>query len=62
LKFEDFLKKNQEEPAQGMEIGGSFSCQTCNETVDEAEWFQPEKILRWVCSAKHLSYIEGFSL
>lgn len=61
-KFDEFLAKTEEERPRGMEIGGSFVCQTCYEQVEEAEWFQPERLLVWDCSQGHKSYIEGFSL
>lgn len=39
-------------------IDGSFSCITCEEMVDEAEYLPVEKMLGWLCSQGHKSLIE----
>lgn len=63
MKFSDFVAQSQEaEAPKGMPIDGGFSCQTCYEQVDEAEYFRMEKILRWKCSEGHVSYVEEFIL
>ncbi|QDF17257.1 hypothetical protein SEA_MINDFLAYER_83 [Streptomyces phage MindFlayer] len=53
----------QERPIQpGILIDGSFSCMTCGEVVDEAEYLPVDKILGWLCSEGHKSLIENFNL
>lgn len=61
-KFEDFMKSQVREPRKGMEIDGSFGCQTCDLEVEEAEYFNIEKVLKWKCANGHISYIEDFKL
>lgn len=62
-KFSEFVAQTQaEEKPKGMEIDGTFACQMCNEHCDSAEYFRIEKILKWTCSERHVSYIEDFAL
>lgn len=62
-KFGDFVAQSQKDEApKGMEVSGAFSCQECFEQCDDAEYFRMEKILRWVCSEGHISYVEDFVL
>lgn len=62
-KFSEFVAQTQAaETPEGMEISGAFGCQTCHEQVDDAEYFNIEKILKWKCSQGHVSYIEDFVL
>jgi hypothetical protein len=62
LKFEEFLNKSKQEEVVGDTIDGSFSCHTCRVSVDEAEYFQMQKILRFTCPEGHTTYIEDFKL
>ncbi|XAO35260.1 hypothetical protein SEA_FRANCOB_64 [Streptomyces phage Francob] len=63
MKFSDFVAQSQEaEKPQGTPVDGGFSCMTCYEQVDEAEYFRVEKILKWKCSEGHVSYVEEFIL
>ncbi len=52
----------QAEPPKGMVLDISAHCQICFESVDEAEYFPIEKILKWKCSKAHISFIEEFKL
>jgi hypothetical protein len=62
-KFSEFVSGSEKpERPKGMEISGSFGCQTCYEQCDEAEYFMVEKILKWKCSEGHISYVEEFVL
>lgn len=61
MKFDEFIKQAQtQQKPEGVIIDGTFGCQRCSESVDEAEYFPVEKFLRWKCSQGHLSYIEDF--
>lgn len=62
MKFDEFNKQTAEEVRQAEILDGTYGCQTCDEHVEEAEWFITQKILRWKCSAGHMSFIEEFSL
>jgi hypothetical protein len=63
VKFGDFVAQSQEaDKPEGMPVEGGFSCQTCYEQVDVAEYFRIEKILKWKCSEGHISYVEEFVL
>lgn len=63
MKFDEFLSKKAEEAKpEGTVIYGTFGCQSCFDMVDEAEYFQIEKILRWKCQSGHISYIENWVL
>jgi len=64
MKFSDFIAQQpkQEEAPKGLPVAGAFGCQTCFEQVDDAEYFQIEKILKWKCSEGHISYVEDFVL
>lgn len=62
MKFNEFIGQPKDEAPKGMEIDGSFGCQVCYEQVEEAEYFQVERILKWKCSQGHVSFIEDFVL
>ena len=63
MKFSEFIAQTpQAEAPKGMEISGSFGCQTCYTQCDEAEYFSVEKILKWTCPDGHISYVEEFVL
>ena len=64
MKFSEFGKEagSPKAPEPTLVIDGTFGCQTCDLTCDEAEYFQPEKILRWKCAEGHVSFIEEFRL
>lgn len=47
---------------KGEVIDVDVLCQRCFITVDEAEYFYIEKLLKWVCSEGHVSYLEEFRL
>lgn len=61
-KFEEFIGNHNQKIQPGIPIDGSFSCQMCFEVVDEAEYFPTRRLLKWVCSEEHLSYVEDFML
>lgn len=44
------------------EVGGAFSCQTCNAVVREARYYNVQKALLWDCPEGHRSFIEDFNL
>lgn len=60
-RFSD-TKPESKEPVVKVEVGGSFMCQTCNETVDDAFYLPESSLLAWECSQKHRSFIKDFSL
>ncbi len=60
-KLEDFMRKPGPAP-KGETIDLDGMCQRCFENVDEAEYFYIEKLLKWVCSQGHVSYLEDFVL
>lgn len=62
-KFSEFAARNTgpQEP-EHIVIDGSFGCQTCFEQVDEAKFYHADKMLVWICSHDHKSYIEEFNL
>lgn len=60
MRFEEFL--GDETKPVGMDIDFDGSCQLCHEYVDKAEYFPVEKILRWVCSSNHISFVQDFKL
>lgn len=64
MKFEDFLgaKKAEKHESEHFAIGGSFSCQSCIDDADEAEYYPVEHLLIWKCQDGHTSYLENFSL
>lgn len=45
-----------------MFLDGSFNCQFCDECIDEAAYYAPQKILKWTCEQGHVSFIEEFTL
>ena len=63
-KFSDFMQAQEkaQEKISGIIIDGAFGCQQCFECVDEAEYFQRERLLKWECQHGHVSYIEDFLL
>lgn len=42
------------------EIDINANCQTCFERVDEGKFFPSTRLLVWVCSSGHKSYIEDW--
>jgi len=60
-RFSD-TKPESKEPVVKVGIEGSFMCQTCNETVDDAFYLPESSLLAWECSQKHRSFIKDFSL
>lgn len=46
----------------GVVFDGAFSCHGCDETVDEATWYERQKLLVWKCSQGHVSQIDEFTL
>lgn len=61
MKFSEFANSKQAKP-EGVVIDGTFGCQHCRDSADEAEYFPGEKILKWTCQDGHVSFIEEFSL
>ena len=55
-------QKPVDDVPMGVLIDGSFACMTCDELVNEAEYFPVDKILIWVCLTGHRSAIENFNL
>lgn len=55
-------KKPVEDVPPGILIAVSANCMTCDDVVDEAEYFPVEKLLVWICIAGHKSAIENFNL
>lgn len=55
-------KKPIEDVPRGVLIDGAFTCMTCEDIVDEAEFFPVDKMLVWVCITGHKSAIENFNL
>lgn len=58
-KYEDILSKKG---PVGIEIDGTFECQTCLEWVIVAHYDNINKLLVWKCSEQHTSFIKDFSL
>jgi len=59
-----FSKEKPKSAEQFEEVGGSFECQYggCGEVVHDAKYFHVAKLLAWVCSNGHKSFIEDFRL
>lgn len=55
--LEDFLGKGEKPQLPGQQVGGSFQCQECYESVSEAYLNYEEGLLSWVCSKNHISNI-----
>lgn len=55
-------EKAVEDVPQGILIDVTANCMTCDDVVDEAEYFPVEKLLIWICIAGHKSAIENFNL
>jgi hypothetical protein len=55
-------KKPVEDVPQGILIDVTANCMTCDDVVDEAEYFPVEKLLVWICTEGHKSAIENFNL
>ena len=60
MNFNDFINKDSQ--PEGIEIDGTFQCQTCHQYVDTALIIANKKILKWTCSQGHDSFIEEFSI
>jgi formylmethanofuran dehydrogenase subunit E len=56
------LFENKPSVPEGILIEGSFTCMTCDEVVEEANYLPVDKMLGWKCSNGHKSAIENFSL
>jgi hypothetical protein len=59
-RFDEIAPKDKPKHG-GRELGGSFSCQECDEVVTVANHNYAEQILAWTCSNGHVSTI-GFKL
>lgn len=60
-KIEDLIGKKPKKTVvteDSIEMGGAFSCQTCNKIVDEAEYNRSEYYVTWVCPDGHVSKVE----
>lgn len=59
-RIEDLIGKKPK-PAKisddAIEMGGAFSCQTCNEMVSEAVFDRNEGFITWQCSSGHESKV-----
>lgn len=59
-KIEDLIsKKPSSKPVSdgSMTMDGSFSCQTCNEVSDEAQFDKNAGVITWTCSNNHNSKV-----
>lgn len=54
--------KKPEKKVESIIIDGSFTCMTCDEVAEEANYLPVEQMLGWTCSNGHKSVIEKFSL
>jgi hypothetical protein len=64
-KLSELVEAQQREsvPAQaGMKIDVCANCSVCYRDVDEAEYFSSHRVLKYVCSDGHVSYLEDFNL
>lgn len=63
MNFDQFVGADKTvEPEVGVEIDGTFNCQSCSEVVDEALYDMQRRVLKWSCPEGHVSYIKDFSL
>jgi hypothetical protein len=62
MKFKEFKGNQPTVKPMGIPVDGTFRCQLCPLTVDEAEYFQIQRVLRWKCEEGHVSLIEKFDL
>lgn len=58
-KTESF-KDGEKPPFESIE--GNYLCQMCRESIDEADYFFNDSVLRWKCSKGHVSFLENFNL
>jgi hypothetical protein len=59
-KIEDLIGKKPKKMVVSeskIEMGGAFSCQTCNQVVSEAEYNREEYFVFWTCTEGHLSRV-----
>lgn len=50
------------DPGQPEEIGGSYQCEICWETTDQAMYFVKDGLVIWVCPNGHKNSLEGVEL
>lgn len=59
--LEEFLNQSKKvEP--DLVIAGAFYCQHCNDSTDEAYFFEKSETLYWRAECGHVSKIEKFHL
>jgi cytochrome c peroxidase len=60
-KIEDLISKkpsnNKTNNDNSMSMDGSFSCQTCNDVSDEAQFDRNAGVITWTCKNNHLSKV-----
>jgi len=59
-KIEDLIGKQPKKTViseDKIEMGGAFSCQTCNKVVSEAEYNRAEYFVFWTCPDGHMSRV-----
>ena len=59
-KIEDLIGKKPKPTVVSkykIEMGGAFSCQTCNKVVSEAEYNREEYFVFWTCPDGHTSKV-----
>ena len=62
-RIEDLIGKKPKQTKvtdDAIEMGGAFSCQTCNEIVSEAVFDRNEGFVTWKCSSEHESKVNLF--
>lgn len=41
-------------------VHGSFECETCGDSVDEADYYAAQQFLVWRCQQGHTTRLENF--
>jgi hypothetical protein len=49
----DFIKVTQKQEISGAQVGGTFVCQDCRESVADAVLDEDKMILVYICSSGH---------
>jgi hypothetical protein len=60
-KIEDLIGKKPKKTViseDKIEMGGAFTCQTCNKVVSEAEYNRSEYFITWTCPDGHVSKVQ----
>jgi hypothetical protein len=60
-RIEDLIGKKPKKTVvteDKIEMGGAFTCQTCNKVVSEAEYNRSEYFITWVCLDGHVSKVQ----